>query len=205
MTKEIKKQAPTGAKQTTKAGKEPAYSGTPKGDYAGKPAEKGNPYAEKTAEGYDAKTIDGCKDAFYRVAEAGYQLKSQEPLSETQKRSIRGGIEGLVDAALILGKADPKLAYCLQAVLVGDAAKRYGVESEEGKHYLSQLAAQFAEKGGLKAYERPDGMKPAGGYGGMPGTAPYGGLPPDLGQMIASYFAKGQPTQGETHGYGNKP
>lgn len=195
MAKQTKKQAPTGA-QTKTAGKTPAHS-----EYAGKPAEKGKPYAGKPAE-YDSKTLDGLKEALYKVAEASYQVRNREPLSEIQKTSLRSGIAGLVDAAQLLGKADPQLAYGLQAVLVGDAAKRHGIESEEGRHYLSQIAAGLAEKGGLKPYEAPS-AKTAGGhaYGvphaGNPAGA-YGGLPPDLGQMIAKYFAGGAPA------YGNK-
>lgn len=192
MEKQTKKRAPTGAKQTKTADKTQAYSEPPR-DYAGKPAETSKPYAGQTAEGYDSKTVDGLKDALYRVAEASYQLKSREPLSETTKKSIKAGIEGLVDAALLIGKADPKLAYGLQAVLFGDAAAKQGIESQEGRHYLSQLAAGFAEKGGLKPYEKPEGVK-LGGYAGTPGmpnAGPYGGIPPDLGQLIASYFGRG--------------
>ncbi len=192
MEKQTKKRAPTGAKETLTAGKRPAYSEPPKKDnYAGKPAETSKPYAGQESAGYDSKTVDGLKDALYRVAEASYQLKSREPLSDTTKKSIKAGIEGLVDAALLIGKADPKLAYGLQAVLFGDAATKQGIESQEGRHYLSQLAAGFAEKGGLKAYEKPDGMKPNGYAGPMPGASPYGGLPPDLGQLLASYFGQG--------------
>lgn len=203
MATKTKKQAPTGA-QTTRAKKNEApndkYTGKPAPEkgYAGKP-EPGKEYGGKNA--YDDKTVDEIKSALYRIAEGHYNAINKEPLNEAQKTSLKGGIDGVVDLLLLARRIDPKGMNGLGAVVTADAGQRYGINSPEARHYLSEIARKFAGDAELKPYEKPADAQ--GGYGGSPGKA-YGGLGRDLGQLLESYLGKGPQPAGGPAPYGNK-